>query len=84
MKTLKHDEIYPRSYRTMDDVIAHLPHFLEHIYNDQRQHSGLDDRSPKAFEAEHALTLSPGQIAIPRVSNQRGSLHTGWGISDDH
>lgn len=63
MKTLKHEEIYPRGYRTMADVIAHLPHFLEHTYNNQRQHSALNYRSPNAFEAEYALTFSSGQIA---------------------
>ncbi len=65
MKTLKHEEIYPRGYRTMADVITHLPHFLEIIYNNNRQHSALDYRSPNAFEAEHALTLSSGQIGTP-------------------
>ena len=39
MKTLKHEEIYPRGYRTMADVIAHLPLFLETICNNNRQHS---------------------------------------------
>jgi len=63
MKTLKHEEIYPRRYRTMADVIAHPPHFLEHTYNNQRQHSALNYRSPNAFEAEYALPLSSGQIA---------------------
>lgn len=63
MKTLKHEEIYPRGYRTMADVIAQLPHFLETIYNNNRQHSALNYRSPNVFEAEHALSLSSGQIA---------------------
>ncbi len=65
MKTLKHEEIYLRGYRTMADVIAHLPHFLETIYNNNRLHSALNYRSPNAFEAEYALTLSPGQISAP-------------------
>ena len=46
----------------MADVIAHHPHFLEHIYNNQHQHSALNYRSPNAVEAEHVLTLLPGQI----------------------
>ena len=65
MKTLKHEEIYPRGYRTMADVIARLPHFLETIYNNNRQHSALNYRSPNAFLAEYALTLSSGQIVAP-------------------
>jgi putative transposase len=63
MKTLKHDEIYPRGYRTMADVIARLPHFLETIYNNHRQHSALNYRSPNTFETEHALTLHSGQFS---------------------
>ena len=65
MKTLKHEEIYPRGYRTMADVIARLPHFLETIYNNNRQHSVLGCRSPNAFEADHARPLSSGQITNP-------------------
>ena len=61
-KTLEHEEIYPRGYRTMADVIARLPHFLETIYNNNRQHSALNYRSLNAFEAEYALTLLPGLI----------------------
>ena len=63
MKTLKHEEIYPRPYRTMGDVITHLPHFLETIYNNNQLHSALGYRSPNEYEADHALTLSSGQIA---------------------
>jgi putative transposase len=63
LKTLQHEEIYPRGYRTMADVIARLPHFLEHTYNNHRQHSALNYRSPNAFEAEHARTLHSGQIS---------------------
>lgn len=65
MKTLKHEEIYPRGYRTMTDVIAHLPHFLEHIYNNIRLHSALNYRSPNAFEPDHAVSLHPDQISAP-------------------
>jgi putative transposase len=65
MKTLKHEEIYPRGYRTMADIIAHLPHFLEVTYNNHRQHSALNYRSPNAFEADDPLTLSSGQISTP-------------------
>ena len=30
------------SYRTMADVIAHLPHFLEQTYNNNRPHAALN------------------------------------------
>lgn len=62
MKTLKHEQIYPRGNRTMAAAIAH---FLEIIYNNKRQHSALNYRSPNAFEADHAFTLSSGQISAP-------------------
>lgn len=65
MKTFKHEEIYPRRYRTMADVIAHLPHFLETICNSNRQHSALNYRSPNAFEADRARSLLSGQISAP-------------------
>ncbi len=65
MKTLKHEEVHPRGYRTMADVNAHLPHILETIYDNNRQHSALDYRSPNVFEAEHALSISSGHIPAP-------------------
>ncbi len=63
MKTLKHEEIYPRGYRTLADVITHLPHYLETIYNNDRLHSALGYRSPNAFESHYARSHSSGQIA---------------------
>jgi putative transposase len=63
MKTLKHEEIYPRGDRTMADVIARLPHFLQTIYDNDRLHSALGYRTLNECAADHALTLSSGQIA---------------------
>ena len=63
MKTLKHEEIYLRPYRTMADVVAHLSDFIETIDNDHRTQSALGYRSPNEYEADHARTLSSGQIA---------------------
>lgn len=53
MKTLKHEEIYLRPYRTMADAIAHLPTYLEDMYNRRRLHSSLGYVSPEEFEARH-------------------------------
>jgi putative transposase len=58
MKTLKHEEIYLKAYRTMADAIQHLPHFLEETYNRQRLHSSLGYRSPEEFEAAHHFTAA--------------------------
>jgi putative transposase len=60
MKTPKHEEIYPRGYRTMADVTAYLLHLLEVTYSNNQQHSALSYQSPKASEADHSLTLSSG------------------------
>jgi len=56
MKTLKHEEVYVHAYATMDDVLAHLPHFLDELYNRQRLHSTLGYRPPEEFET---LNLDP-------------------------
>lgn len=64
MKTLKHDEIYLRHYRTMDDVLRHLSTYLEHTYNEQRLHSARGYLLPAAFEALHQQTLSGQKPAV--------------------
>ena len=46
-------------------VLALFAHGPGQIYNNKRQHSALNYRSPNAFEADHALTLSSGQISAP-------------------
>lgn len=53
MKTLKHEEIYLRPYRTMADAVTHLPHYLEEMYNRRRLHSSLGYATPEEFEAHH-------------------------------
>ncbi len=50
MKTLKHEEVYLQSYRTMADVIARLPTYLEAVYNATRLHSALGYLPPDEFE----------------------------------
>ena len=58
MKVLEHEEIYPRGSRTMADVMAHLPHFLENGYHNTRQPSALNDRLLNAFAADYVHTLT--------------------------
>ena len=53
MKTLKVEEVYTKApYATIDDVRAHIGHFLGTLYNRQRLHSALGYRSPDQFEKQ--------------------------------
>ncbi|UTY49255.1 IS3 family transposase [Sinorhizobium fredii] len=53
MKTLKVEAVYPMAFETYDDVIEHLPDFIENIYNKRRLHSALGYLSPQQFEDQH-------------------------------
>jgi putative transposase len=50
MKTLKVEAVYPMAFETFDDIVDHLPHFIEETYNKRRLHSSLGYLSPQQFE----------------------------------
>lgn len=65
LKTLKHEEVNLRDYRTIDDARASIGQFIEQVYNEKRLHSALDYRPPAEFEAALAAApavVQPGQV----------------------
>lgn len=50
MKTLKDNEVYLWEYKTILDVVDHLPNFIEEVYNKKRLHSSLGYVPPEEFE----------------------------------
>ena len=52
-KTLKHEEVYLKEYRTFAEAEADLAHFIEAVYNQQRRHSRLGYLPPAELEQIH-------------------------------
>ena len=57
-KTLKHEEVYLKEYRTVEEAEANLAQFIEDVYNAKRLHSSLGYLPPVEFEA--AVTMDEG------------------------
>jgi transposase InsO family protein len=57
IKTLKHEELDARQYRTLEELQEHVTEFIEQIYNLKRLHSALDYRSPIEFEKQHESSV---------------------------
>ncbi len=57
-KTLKHEEVYLKEYRTFEEAEANLERFIEDVYNTKRLHSSLGYLPPVEFEA--TLSMKAG------------------------
>jgi putative transposase len=71
IKTLKHEEIDARPYRTLEELAAHVEEFIEQIYNPIRLHSALAYLSPVEFEQRQELGKNagawlPASMSFPR------------------
>ncbi len=65
-KTLKHEEVYARNYRTMSDVIEKLPKFLDEVYNFERLHSSLGYKTPDEYHQE-IMRLKPAERPVHQL-----------------
>jgi putative transposase len=54
IKTLKHEQLDARQYRTLEELREHIEEFIEQIYNPVRLHSALGYLSPIEFERQRA------------------------------
>src|ERR1700730_14461590 len=53
IKTLKHEELDARPFRSLEELNDHVTQFIERIYNQVRLHSALAYRSPVEFENQN-------------------------------
>ena len=66
MKTLKYEEVYLWEYRTLEDVQARLPYFIDEVYNKKRLHSSLGYKTPSEFEDE-VLKINPADRPVLKL-----------------
>ena len=55
MKTLKVEEVAGRAYRDVAHATEAIGGFIDEVYNSQRLHSALADKSPMEFEASRPV-----------------------------
>lgn len=64
-KTLKHEEVYLKDYRTFAEAEANIGQFIEDVYNTKRLHSSLGYLPPAEFEA--TCQYSSQELTLPLV-----------------
>jgi putative transposase len=63
LKTLKQEEIYCRSYETLEELESNIEEFIDNYYNRLRLHSALGYCSPDEFEQSQKTASSSGAAA---------------------
>ena len=56
-RTLKYEEVYPRSYTTLKEAKEHINRYIR-IYNTQRLHSALNYKTPDEVYFKESVTMS--------------------------
>ena len=68
IKTLKHEQLDGRTYRTLEELQTHIAEFIERVYNPERLHSALAYQSPVAFEQQQAREKETGHWLPAKMS----------------
>lgn len=65
-KTLKREEVYVKKYYNLQEVVKHLPKFIDEVYNRKRLHSSLGYMPPEEFECK-ILKINPQDRPVQRI-----------------
>jgi len=68
IKTLKHEQLDGRTYRTLEELQTHIAEFIERVYNPERLHSALAYQSPVTFEQQRAREKETSHWLPARMS----------------
>jgi putative transposase len=70
-RSVKHEDIFPNEYRTMEEVINGVAKYID-FYNNRRPHSSLGYRNPMKVYANFSLPTfisNPGECKINEVKD---------------
>jgi len=63
-KTLKHEEVYLKDYRTFAEAEVNLAQFIEDVYNVKRLHSSLGYLPPTEFETVTTMNTEFAYVVV--------------------